>query len=178
MSSIRLDALSCWKGCSNGPLPIRMGSRVARGVSPRGAHRTVRDSLPSYGCSCPGLLCKEAPMHEQGWFRAPKACEPLARLLPAPAFVLPRGPFLKPAFQGVEDRTQGALVERPIVHNPLSNNRTDFPSDLLKGLGGAQAPFPPFDGCEYPLGRYCAGRRTEAGKDGPPAIRCLPARNS
>ena len=52
-------------------------------------------------------------MCEQGWVRAPNACEPLARPPPTPAFVFPRGPLLKPAFQDVEDRLQGALVESP-----------------------------------------------------------------
>ncbi len=47
-------------------LPHRARSgRVAPGISPRGAYKTVRDSLPSYGSSCPGLLRKKGASYKE-----------------------------------------------------------------------------------------------------------------
>jgi hypothetical protein len=47
--------------------PVRVFSRVGKGISAQAAHRTVRESLPSYGSCYPVMLLLPISSDETGW---------------------------------------------------------------------------------------------------------------
>ena len=68
------------------------------GTAPSGSHRSVRESLDSYGSSCPPFFETEIPVREQLRKAFPTAFEPRPRLpfMPSQSLVLISRPPAKP----------------------------------------------------------------------------------
>ena len=104
------------------------------GITPSGSHRSVRDSLPSYGsCRSDRWECRFHPYPMREVPRLTLGCVPHdpSGLLPgSEALVLLHDPPQHVGVDTVEHGIQRRAVECPIVRHPPSHHRIDHPCEI------------------------------------------------
>ena len=146
-----------------------------RGVSPRGARRTVRDTLASYG-SHQGAPAHRSPGCKQvrgaaGDRRDPSPCTSgmITQFL-----VFLSGPVDQLLIQLADHRVKPCTVIPAVVLEPAPENRIVEAGKIFQRLMTALPQAPVADDCPHRLGSISRDRGTEIGEDFSVAIDRLP----